>query len=90
MGRPPNGEPPAACGTPPVAALPDRACAAVPDPLVFFPENNTQLAEALRICRRCPHRQPCKDWAVATGQPDGVWGGTTANERRNLIRRRNA
>ncbi|NUR89837.1 MAG: WhiB family transcriptional regulator, partial [Nonomuraea sp.] len=39
-------------------------------------------AQARRICRACPVRHACLEWAVRTGEPDGVWGGATPAERR--------
>lgn len=71
--------------TPPVAAEPDRACAGT-DPEIFFPKVTTATAEAFAICGRCPHRQACLDWALATGQAHGVWGGTSADERARMLR----
>ncbi|MET7331161.1 WhiB family transcriptional regulator [Nonomuraea sp. NPDC005650] len=29
---------------------------------------------ARRICRACPVQAACLDWALRTGEPDGVWG----------------
>ncbi|MFJ3497829.1 WhiB family transcriptional regulator [Streptomyces sp. NPDC086091] len=62
------------------------------DPELFFPIGTTGIAlvqaeEARAVCRRCPVRQPCLNWALASGQPDGVWGGMSESERRNLKRR---
>jgi len=72
--------------TPPVAALPDRACADT-DPEIFFPGNRVDEALALDLCADCPHRQPCLDWALGTEQQFGIWGGTTAEQRVRMIRR---
>ena len=52
----------------------------------FFPERGElPAAEVLGVCRSCPVRRPCLEYALATGDP-GVWGGTTAKERRRLRR----
>lgn len=75
----------AARGTPPVAAEPDRACAGE-DTALFFPARGGTAMEAIEICSRCPHRQPCLDWAIETGQTFGVWGGTTADQRARMLR----
>lgn len=69
--------------TPPVAALPDRACAGH-DPAIFFPEQGGPASPAKAICARCPHRQACLDWAIATGQAFGIWGGKSPDERAQM------
>jgi WhiB family transcriptional regulator, redox-sensing transcriptional regulator len=60
------------------------------DPDLFFPIGATgaglrQMEEAKRICRACPVQIQCLAWALENGVADGVWGGTTPDERR-LIR----
>src|SRR6476620_7520028 len=39
-----------------------------------------KVERAKRICRKCPVRQACLDFAV-THDCDGIWGGTTKEER---------
>jgi WhiB family redox-sensing transcriptional regulator len=61
------------------------------DPELFFPVGTSgpallQIAEAKEVCRRCPVLEQCRDWAVDNGV-EGVWGGTTEDERRALRRR---
>jgi WhiB family redox-sensing transcriptional regulator len=72
----------------------DAICAAE-DPELFFPVGDNgryegpalvQIAEAKAVCRRCPVREQCLQWALATGQDEGVWGGLTEIERRQLRR----
>lgn len=43
---------------------------------------------AIMLCRLCPFRNPCMEWAIQTGQPHGIWGGTTPNDRDKIIRMR--
>lgn len=70
------------------------------DPELFFPvgeEHTTgrgasgpvqmQNAEAKAVCRRCPVVSECLAWAIESGQDFGVWGATTAQERRAFKRR---
>jgi WhiB family redox-sensing transcriptional regulator len=62
------------------------------DPDLFFPIGTTgpalvQQEQAKSVCRRCPVREECLQWALDTGQTIGVWGGTSENERRALKRR---
>jgi WhiB family redox-sensing transcriptional regulator len=59
------------------------------DPELFFPIGSTgsalrQAGEAKRICRACPAQTQCLAWALANGVTDGVWGGTTQDERRAI------
>lgn len=76
-----------AAATPPVAGHSDRACAAPDiDPEIFFPTHPGDLDRAREICDACPHRQPCLDWALATEQTFGVWGGTSADQRALILR----
>lgn len=60
------------------------------DPELFFPTGTsgpalTQAAEAKRFCGDCPVREQCLRWALAVGV-EGIWGGTTDDERRELRR----
>jgi WhiB family redox-sensing transcriptional regulator len=36
------------------------------------------------VCRSCEAQEPCLDFALATNQESGVWGGTSEEERRKL------
>ena len=59
------------------------------DPELFFPVGESgpairQVAAAKAICARCPVAADCRAWALRTGEPAGIWGGTTPEERRLL------
>jgi WhiB family redox-sensing transcriptional regulator len=59
------------------------------DPDLFFPIGTggparREIDEAKRICRTCPAQAQCLAWALDHGVTDGVWGGTTADDRRAL------
>lgn len=63
------------------------------DPELFFPVGTTgpaaaQVAAAKAICMQCEVRTECLEWAMATGQESGVWGGMSEDERRSLRRAR--
>jgi WhiB family redox-sensing transcriptional regulator len=63
------------------------------DPDLFFPVGSTgvplaQAEAAKQVCQACDVRQPCLEFALATNQDTGVWGGTTEDERRDLRRSR--
>jgi WhiB family redox-sensing transcriptional regulator len=56
---------------------------------VFFPIGTTgvaleQIDTAKRICTACPVTGECLEFALATNQEAGIWGGTTEEERRKL------
>ncbi len=60
------------------------------DTEIFFPIAATgpagdQISAAKAICSRCAVRLPCLHYAAETMQ-DGIWGGTTTDERRALLR----
>jgi WhiB family transcriptional regulator, redox-sensing transcriptional regulator len=72
----------------------DAACAHM-DTLIFFPVGETggmtqQVDLAKKICSSCPVREQCLEFAIATIQNDGIWGGTTEDERRLIKRARRA
>jgi len=59
------------------------------DPDLFFPTAPSgpglqQIAQAKAVCAHCPVRIDCLSYALATGQDAGVWGGTSAEERREI------
>ncbi|HET6794272.1 MAG TPA: WhiB family transcriptional regulator [Acidimicrobiales bacterium] len=59
------------------------------DPDLFFPVGTTGLAldqieSAKAVCRQCPSLDQCLEFALATNQESGVWGGTSEEERRKL------
>jgi WhiB family redox-sensing transcriptional regulator len=59
------------------------------DPDLFFPIGTTgiavdQIEAAKAVCRACPALEPCLEFALATHQESGVWGGTSEDERRKL------
>lgn len=55
------------------------------DPDLFFPEKGDQTAvsEAKKICNLCPVQTECGTWGILY-ELDGVWGGTSRNERQQL------
>lgn len=55
------------------------------DPELFFPISAAgpglaQVSSAKAVCGRCPVRANCLSYALIT-RPDGIWGGTTREER---------
>ncbi|MFT4745419.1 MAG: WhiB family redox-sensing transcriptional regulator, partial [Nitriliruptoraceae bacterium] len=63
------------------------------DPELFFPIGTTgpavdQMDAAKRICNTCDVREECLEFALATNQDAGIWGGLNEDERRTLRRQR--
>lgn len=64
------------------------SCLEASDDVSFFPakEDIGAIVRAKAVCAGCPVSDICLTWAIETNQPDGVWGGHTAKERRRLRR----
>ncbi|PLW68031.1 WhiB family transcriptional regulator [Streptomyces sp. SCUT-3] len=70
----------------------DHAACRTEDPELFFPVGSSgsallQTERAKKVCRSCPAKDPCLEWAMTHSQESGVWGGTDEDERRALKRR---
>ena len=65
----------------------EAACKGV-DTGIFFPTTDAEAGPAKLICAGCPVRNECLEWALASRQEDGVWGGLTKPERDSERRRR--
>lgn len=69
------------------------ACADV-DPELFFPNYNEgggfTEARAKAVCRGCPLRNGCLEFALHTGDQFAILGGMTPAERQSILRRRAA
>lgn len=70
----------------------EAACRSV-DPDLFFPLGRTgpavdHIEAAKAVCRQCRVRGHCLDFALTTHQDDGIWGGTSEEERRRLRKTR--
>ena len=68
----------------------DAACRDT-DPDLFFPVGTTgpaieQIASAKAVCGECDAQAECLEFALATNQDSGVWGGTSEEERRKIRR----
>jgi WhiB family redox-sensing transcriptional regulator len=66
----------------------DAACRDT-DPDLFFPVGSTgpaldQIMNAKSVCTACEAQESCLEFALATNQESGIWGGTTEEERRKL------
>jgi WhiB family transcriptional regulator, redox-sensing transcriptional regulator len=71
--------------------------ACLPYPAVLFfglddsetpAERRAREDEAKGICSICDVRRECLDYALATKEPYGIWGGLTEIERKARLRSR--
>ncbi len=71
----------------------DAACRGIESSVFFSPDGERGQARARReerarrICEDCPVLSRCRDHALATGEPYGIWGGMTETDRRRHARR---
>jgi hypothetical protein len=55
------------------------------NPATFFPERGAEATrEAREVCSTCPVTAECLDYAMVTRERDGVWGGKSGRQRRQL------
>jgi WhiB family redox-sensing transcriptional regulator len=73
----------------------EAACRGADATLFFAPnyfekreEKDAREAKAKVLCRDCPVREPCLEYALRTRDPHGIWGGLNELERRRLLRAR--
>jgi WhiB family redox-sensing transcriptional regulator len=63
------------------------ACRGMDSSLFFAPDGerararNRRNAKAKSICAGCPVLTDCRNYAIASGEPSGIWGGLTEDER---------
>ena len=70
----------------------DSACRDA-DPDLFFPVGYgppfaRQIAAAKAVCSQCPVVNKCLDWAIDSGQTEGIWAGMTVVEIRRRMHSR--
>ena len=67
-----------------------------PQASVFFPpaqferkdEKLERESRAKAICRTCPVKRECLDYAVTIREAHGIWGGLNEVERKQLLAQR--
>ena len=85
-----------------MAALIDRPLLVAPVPnwvgacrgrsdLEWFPEEwvTRPTPEVELVCAYCPFQSACLQTALDNPETDGIWGGTTPYQRRQLLNERN-
>ena len=66
----------------------DRAACQGLDTNLFFTERGESTAQVKAVCKACPVRVDCLNYALDTGQHFGVWGGVSERGRRRMRRGR--
>lgn len=65
----------------------DKAnCNTAPDPNIFFSARKRDKAQALAYCNGCSVVGKCLAFAIAMQCDDGIYGGMTAEQRKELAR----
>lgn len=62
-------------------------CAGMPQDGLFFASDDQgekALQLAVQLCRRCPVRCDCLDYALTNREEHGIWGGLTSVERKRI------
>ena len=70
-----------------------RASCRGPQAAIFFPpshferkdEKEARENRAKSICRSCPVRKACLEYALGIREPHGIWGGLNETERKQLL-----
>lgn len=73
----------------------EGSCQGAADPDLWFsepppapegrsPEQSPRVLAAQAICSGCLVQVTCLDWAMETGEPHGIWGGLTTEDRQDL------
>jgi WhiB family redox-sensing transcriptional regulator len=73
-------------GSPEETAWMAGAVCAQTDPEAFFPAKGERLRPARMVCAACPVRLDCLAYALARPGLEGIWAGTTRNERQAMRR----
>lgn len=73
---------------PPFPWIADALCTQT-DPELFFPHGKGSVTKfmanrAREVCYRCPVIAECRQYAIERPSLQGVWGGTTDEQRREL------
>lgn len=73
--------------------MPRGECQGLPTEF-WFPDRQVDSASFYEfprfVCEQCPVRQRCLDYAVETGETEGMWGGMTPEQRHNYKHGRTA
>lgn len=71
----------------------ETPCMAWPDAFFLDDDSSARAGDyrvAKGLCRSCPIRFECAEYAVSNNEPYGVWGGLTPRERGGISNGRHA
>lgn len=68
----------------------DDALCAQTDPELFHPPKGGSASDAKKVCGNCPVRVDCLEHALRNREFLSIWGGTTGNQRRRMLKKRRA
>jgi WhiB family transcriptional regulator, redox-sensing transcriptional regulator len=57
------------------------------DPEIWFgdqEEGYDYSALAKQLCKACPARKPCAEYAIVAKEQFGIWGGTSPKQRQRI------
>lgn len=57
------------------------------DPDLHYPDRGESAKPAKEVCARCSVIDVCREYALATSEQWGVWGGLSETERKRMRRR---
>lgn len=57
------------------------------DTEAWFPKDSDRATTARKICRSCPVRNECLEFALANRIPEGVWGGLLPAQRKRKLKK---
>lgn len=72
---------------PPDPRLDDEAACQGCDPELWFPRKGGDTATPKRVCRGCPVKTECLEYALSNSERFGIWGGLSERERA-MVRRK--
>jgi len=52
------------------------------------PRRDARESAAKAVCGACPVRERCANYALATQEPYGIWGGMSEHERERILSKR--
>lgn len=69
----------------PLAWVAGANCLGILADSFLSPQGSEEIAQAKEVCKGCPFRKECEDYAIESGA-GGIWGGKTERERAHTSR----